>query len=128
MSRAGHTKRCAVIKMNDQKIFKTAHHLVELIVKCDFEELQRISNGVRLSANEMRTAVEDYPATIIMNENMDLQSLDIIEITHSNPKAYSVDIDLWSKEEGRSDLTLQTTLTESDTDLMYIEIDDIHVL
>ena len=36
-------------------------------------------------------------------------------------------MDLWTAEEGRSDLTLELTLTDSRGEIYQIEIDDIHV-
>jgi hypothetical protein len=45
-----------------------------------------------------------------------------------NPKCWSVNLPLWTKEEGRSDLTLQMHFTESDGALYAVEIDDLHVL
>jgi hypothetical protein len=114
--------------MNESKILKTAKHLVRLLVHANYDELVRLSNGIRLRASDIETAIAEYPATFIMPENIFFEELDVIEISDSNPPKYSVDIDLWSKEEGRSDLTLQTTMIESKKELMDVEIDDIHVL
>jgi hypothetical protein len=44
----------------------------------------------------------------------------------SNPKRWSVRFDLWTADEGRSDLTLELTVEE--TDPLKIELDDLHVL
>lgn len=41
--------------------------------------------------------------------------------------AWKVDVDLWSQEEGRSDMTLQVTVWE-ETDGIKLTIDDLHVL
>lgn len=114
--------------MNKQKILNTARHLVSLLVSGNYAELHRLSNGVRLSVKEIAMAVTEYPATFIMPAKMDFQSLDVVEVSGSNPRTFSVDIDLWSKEEGRSDLTLQSRMIESDDEMMKVEIEDIHVL
>ena len=56
-----------------------------------------------------------------------LTNLDVIEVEDSVPKQWSVRADLWTKEEGRSDLTLELTLL-SDGGGLVAEIDNIHVL
>ncbi|NQT71153.1 MAG: hypothetical protein HQ553_00115 [Chloroflexi bacterium] len=114
--------------MNKLKILKTAKHLVSLLVQGDYDELISLSNGIRLQASEMKKALAEYPATFIMPDNIVFEDFDVIEIAESDPPKYSVDIDLWSEEEGRSDLTLQTTMIESEKEIMAVEIDDIHVL
>src|SRR5204862_5472520 len=38
--------------------------------------------------------------------------VDVVEVGGSNPKRWSVDLQLWTKEEGRSDLTLQMHFTD----------------
>lgn len=114
--------------MNKQKILNTAHHLVSLLLSGNFDELERLSNGVRLSSKEMETAIAEYPATFEMPVKMDFDDMDVIEVTSTNPQQYSVNINLWSEEEGRSDLTLEVHMVESDEEIMRVEIDDIHVL
>jgi hypothetical protein len=63
-----------------------------------------------------------------MPDDSVFESLDVIEVSNSNPKTFSVNINLLSVEEGRSDLTLETHMSESNGELMDVEIDDIHVL
>ena len=55
-------------------------------------------------------------------------NIDAIEITEADPKSWSVRYDLWTEEEGRSDLSLEVTLIESDNKLMRVELNNIHVL
>ena len=43
------------------------------------------------------------------------------------PGVSSIDIPMWTKEEGRSDLTLSATARETDGQVT-IDIDDLHVL
>jgi len=56
------------------------------------------------------------------------QNIDVIEIEGRAPRQWSVRFDLWTAEEGRSDLTLELTLTENNKELYGVEIDNIHVL
>jgi len=57
-----------------------------------------------------------------------LDQLDVIEIDGSDPMAWSVRVDLWTREEGRSDLSLECTLIDGVGDLLAVEIDNLHVL
>ena len=54
--------------------------------------------------------------------------LDMVEMAGSRPKSWSVNLPLWTEEEGRSDLTLEMRFTESEADTYSVEIDDLHVL
>jgi hypothetical protein len=54
--------------------------------------------------------------------------LDVVEIRNSTPRSWNVNLPLWTKEEGKSDLTLQMCFIDSGNDLYSVEIDDLHVL
>jgi hypothetical protein len=54
--------------------------------------------------------------------------LDIVEVEGSSLKSWSVNLPLWTNEEGRSDLTLEMRFTESEAAIYTVEIDDLHVL
>ncbi|MCP4376782.1 MAG: hypothetical protein GY794_11480 [bacterium] len=112
----------------NEKIETTARHLVGMLVKHDFAGVEALSGGVRLSQKEMEQAVRDYPATLVMPEGQPIPDIDAIEVTGSNPSQWSVDIPLWTNEEGRSDLTMQVTMIESGNELLDVEVDNIHVL
>ena len=49
-------------------------------------------------------------------------------IVGAEPPAWSVVVPLWTREEGRSDLTAELTLTESSAGEIDLELDDLHVL
>jgi hypothetical protein len=53
--------------------------------------------------------------------------LDIVRIAGSVPPAWSVRANLWTKEEGRSDLTLELTIRQVENSY-EVELDDLHVL
>jgi hypothetical protein len=75
----------------------------------------------------MELAVREYGRTIIVPPGDAIPNLDVVKVTNADPERWSVDIPLWSKEEGRSDLTLEVTMIESGQELMHVEIDGIHV-
>ncbi len=110
------------------KTIKTIMKIVELLVKKKYQALELLSNGSRLSASEINQAICDYDAELIMPPQDDFLNIDSIEIINSNPKSWSIRYDLWTVEEGRSDLTLEVTLIDTDDDLFKAELDNIHVL
>ena len=102
--------------------------VVDALVRGDYEELERMSGGVRLSAEEMAGAVRAYGRTLVALPDEGFDNLDVVELEDARPRAWSVHVDLWTAEEGRSDLTLELTLRERGGDDYEVEIDDIHVL
>ncbi len=108
-------------------IQKTAKRLVTMLAARDYAGLESWSNGVRLNRAEMESAVRAYGRTVILPPGDTIPNLDAVKVRNAEPKRWSVGISLWTKEEGRSDLTLEVTMIGSDGDLMDVEIDDIHV-
>lgn len=53
--------------------------------------------------------------------------MNVVAIRNVTPKRWSVAMPLWTKEEGRSDLTVEMTISESNSTFL-IEVDDIRVL
>ncbi len=110
------------------RIVKTLRFILNLFVLGDYDALEKVSNGVRLTAEEMKSAIREYGDTISMPPDIAFRDLDIIEIVGTEPQAWSVRFDLWTEKEGVSDLSLELTLIDSANDLLQIEIDNIHVM
>ncbi|MEJ2419122.1 MAG: hypothetical protein P8Y45_19780 [Exilibacterium sp.] len=110
------------------KVILTIKKIVELLVNKKYQELERLSGGVRLTATEIEQAIYDYDGVLKTPPESDFENIDAIEVTGADPKSWSVRYDLWTEEEGRSDLSLEVTLIESDNELMGVELDNIHVL
>lgn len=112
----------------NQRITDTINKIIELLVQRKYQELERLCRGCRLTAVEIEQAIHDYNCELITPPDIDFESIDIIEITNSSPRAWSVRYDLWTKEEGRSDLSLEATLIDNGDNFLTVEIDNIHVL
>lgn len=113
---------------SDPRARATIVQLITWLVAQDYEAIERTTNGVRLSATALRNAVSEYGRRLIMPPDSALDHLDDIEVVGSNPKEWSVRVDLWSVEEGRSDLSLECTLVDQAGDLLRVEVDNLHVL
>ena len=106
---------------------EAVRRVVAALVRGDYGALESLSGGVRLTAAEMARAVREYGRTLVMPPE-EAFGLDVIEIEGARPREWRVSVDLWTVEEGQSDLTLELTLRESDKEIYDVEIDNIHVL
>jgi hypothetical protein len=114
--------------MHAAKAKKTATVILECFATEDFDRLLRIASASRVSAPEVRKVVVDYGRRLTMPTTPIDEVMDIVEVSGSHPKSWSVNLPLWTKEEGRSDLTLEMRFIESEDEIYSIEIEDLHVL
>jgi len=110
------------------KLKATVRRVVSLLVQDDYEALERLTNGVRLTAAGMAEGVRKYGGNLILPPDDVFDNLDVIAVDGTQPKEWSVNVDLWTAKQGRSDLTLELTLRESGKEIHDVEIDNIHVL
>src|SRR5258707_10611504 len=111
----------------DSRIRATVEHILRLLVAGDYEGAATLTAGIRLSAQEMCDAIQQYGRTLVLGPSVQLDAIDAIEVENANPKRWSVNVPLWTEEEGRSDLTLELTLIDRGA-MLGAELDDIHVL
>jgi len=101
--------------------------VIEHLVAGEFAELERLPNGQRLSAQEMAQVISDYGRKLVVPPNDAFGLMDVVEVRNSKPPQWSINMPLWTHEEGRSDLSIVVTLIADGEDFR-IELDDIHVL
>lgn len=111
-----------------QRITATVRQLLKWLVTGDFAAIDRHTNGVRLSADLISDAISEYGHKLVMPPPEVFENIDVIEVIGTSPKRWSVRFDLWTEDEGRSDLTLECTLIDSEAGLLEAEVDNIHVL
>lgn len=102
------------------------HGILTDIAQDKIEELVARMAVSRLSADQIRCVLQDYPCTpILPPDNIDLE-LDVVKINGVPCQAWSVHVPIWTVEEGRSDLTLELTI-KLDLVGISVELDDLHV-
>jgi hypothetical protein len=102
--------------------------VIELLVSKRYRELELLTRGARLRAEEIGAAIASYGRRLeLLPESGDLRT-DIVEIRGSDPPSWSVVQPLRTVEEGWSDLSLELTVTKLHDGTLRIELDDIHVL
>jgi hypothetical protein len=110
------------------KLKAPVRQVISLLAHGDYKALEKLTNGVRLSAAEMAEAVREYGGGLILPPEDSFDNLDVVEVQGARPREWSVNVDLWTAGEGQSDLTLELTLRESGKEVFDVEIDNIHVL
>jgi hypothetical protein len=98
--------------------------LVHQLVVGDFAGLEASTVGGGMAGAEMRVAVEEYGRTLIDPPDVAIRSANVYPLGGSS---WAVDVDLWTAEEEKSDLTMSLTL-EAEGGSVRARIDDIHVL
>jgi len=100
--------------------------MVDDLASARYEQIENSGRSGRLSAVELKRAITSYGRTLTPLPD---RAWDLVDIypSASNSRSWYLDLPLWTKEEGRSDLTLKVCLKESDTEIS-VEIEDIRVL
>jgi hypothetical protein len=108
------------------KLMGQVRRLIEDLAAGRYAQLAADGRAGRLTETELRTAVEEYGRTLVPLPADGEMIVDIYEQT-SHPEELALDVPLWTKEEGRSDLTLAlTAIKQGET--YTVEVDDLHVL
>ena len=75
----------------------------------------------------MAKAINDYGRKLVLPPEDVFELMDVVEVRNAQPQQWSVAMPLWTREEGRSDLSIGVTVI-ADEDGYSVELDDIHVL
>ena len=110
----------------DTKFMDPIRSLVETLVKGQFDQLERDGRSGRLFSHELKEALQAYGRTLIALPDEAFRLAEVYPVTGQNA-TWAVDVPLWTAEEGRSDLTLSVTVSDSQ-DGVRLEIDDLHTL
>ena len=112
--------------MNEQ-LRQSVREIVELLANGEYIVVERLTNGVRLTAGEMAKAISDYGRHLVIPPGNAFDLMDMVEVRDAQPPRWSITVPLWTQEEGRSDLSLELTLIGGQKPF-GVELDDIHVL
>ena len=103
----------------------TARHLHELLASRKYSEMELLSGGRRLTADQISESIRTYGCSVVSPpEDM---HLDVVRVETAHD-TWSVNVPVFTTDGSRSDLTLEVTMTRTDEPLCNVEIDGIHVL
>lgn len=112
--------------MNEQ-LRQPVREIVELLAAGKYAEVEALTGGIRLSAQEMAKAIVDYGRQLVIPPEEAFGLMDVVEVRNVQPPRWSVTMPLWTREEGRSDLSLELTVVGGQKGC-GVELDDIHAL
>lgn len=101
-------------------------NLLNELVDGNYLLLEKDGRAGRLTANEIEKALEDYGQIITNVPEQSLKSLEGI-LVDGPDELWSVDVDLWTIEQGQSDLTLSLWVRVNEG-RVTIQIIDLHVM
>ncbi len=81
----------------------------------------------RLTADDLRAVIRNYGRKIVPPPAGAYIGLDAVQVKGAVVPTWSIRAPLWTSEEGRSDLTLEMTITLG-TGSPRVVLDDLHVL
>jgi len=111
-----------------KRLQTTLAHVDTLLHAGLYRELEELSGGKRLKAEHIAAAIGDYPERLTVRPSYNVTDLSVVHVRDSFPAEWSVYLDLWREDGGRSDLTAELTLKDTPAGLYAVEIDNIHVL
>jgi hypothetical protein len=113
--------------MINARLRELVAQVIHLLVHKEYEQLFKLTNGVRLSTQEITQAIEDYGRILIEPPDQAFDFMDIIQVQSDLDMCWSITMPVWTQEEGRSDLSVELTVTDNGNHFT-IELDDLHVL
>ncbi|MDA3873596.1 MAG: hypothetical protein PF795_06520 [Kiritimatiellae bacterium] len=102
--------------------------IVEAISIENYQKITEITKNKRITSRQVKSEIEEYGRTICVPNQDIFKNIDVVFVENSRPTQYSVRFDLYSLEEGLSDLTLEMSVYISESYDVTTEIDGIHVL
>lgn len=106
-----------------ESVKKLTERIVGLLATGDYIAVEGMTSG-RVNHAQLKEAVDDFGQTLIPLPRDAVDNLDILEIPGGD---YSIVCDLWTKERGASDLTLEMRISFRDGKETIV-IDGVHVL
>lgn len=112
-----------------RKMAHTVYRTIELLMTGDYDALIAFCHGNALPIDDMRRELYDWPHKFIMPPSNRIEDLiyGLIELK-GTPHRWAVDANLWTEEEGISDLMLELILTDSKDEYYDVQIQDMDVL
>jgi hypothetical protein len=113
--------------MSVEELRSIVRDIVQMLVKGDYEQLVRRCTESRLTSGDLGAVIRQYGRELVVPPSDAYENLDAVQVKGALVPTWSVRAPLWTKDEGRSDLTLDLTIALGPGE-PRVEIDDLHVL
>ncbi|HEX6953458.1 MAG TPA: hypothetical protein VF156_01150 [Agromyces sp.] len=110
------------------RVREACRPIVDALVQGRYDDVERMTHGVRATAEEPRIRMEEFggPAALADAPESEWAALEVVEIGGAEPRAWFVDVDLWTADGERSDLTLSLDIVE-DGDELRVTVNDLRM-
>lgn len=109
-----------------QHIVPALQEVAHELVRGNFAHLEADGRSGRSTARDLQRVLHEYGCTLVDLPDAAFDIADAIRLETST-EMWRVDLPLWTREEGRSDLTLSLTVAVS-SEGISTEIDDLRVM
>ena len=113
--------------MNIDTVLAATLKIANSIAQHQYASAIQMCDHARMTEDDLKRVIEEYGRTFVQLPTNFGEYVDAVIIEVPPLPAWSVQVPLWTLEEGRSDLTLELTVTERIEGLI-IELDDLRVL
>jgi hypothetical protein len=111
----------------NEELKRPVKQIIEDLVAGKYLKLEALTRRQRLSAQDMAKAISDYGRELVLPPDDAFELMDAVKVRDAQPPQWSITMPLWTRAEGRSDLSISVTLIANGDDFK-VELDDIHVL
>ena len=101
--------------------------LVSLLVSGEIQEITRRGMNGRLTANEIATAISEYPGVLSNPPDEAYDEIQLYDVYDEVTGSRKAEFELWYDDDV-SDLTLSMDIRGDQDNTYRVSIDDIHVL
>lgn len=102
--------------------------LIRDLVNGEYTKLEADGRAGRLTGLELREATDHYHRRLSLPPEEGLADIDVVEVENQGKRTWSVDVEMWTEEDGKSDWVLSITVTQERNGTFIFAIDDLHVL
>jgi hypothetical protein len=101
--------------------------VVTLLARGEYEELETLTEGRRLTAGEMAGAIEEHGARLVVPPREAYADLEPVELATGPEveRALHVSVPLWTAQEGRSKLEARLVVAEVMEGVWTVDIAEI---
>ncbi len=101
--------------------------VMALLAGKSYQELERFTLDRRLLAADIARAIQEYGRTVVPCPEPIEDVLDIVEVRGAALPTWSVVVPVYTREEGRSDLSVELTIVELNGERYGVALDNIRV-
>lgn len=101
--------------------------IIALLAGQQYQELERFVPGAKMRAEDIARVIQDYGKTVVPCPEPIEDVIDIVEVTGSARPTWSVVVPVYTQDEGRSDLSVELTITELEDGTYMVALENIHV-